>query len=104
MLAIGSLPGQYQRLRRLLAERVTRITVKPFMDVSTMIEERLTQCRVHVGTKGDDGAHQCAPFCAVQAWPQLSRQRMSTATGRSAAELGLPRLRPAAVPDAVEVP
>jgi 7,8-dihydro-6-hydroxymethylpterin dimethyltransferase len=81
-LAAGSLPGQHQRLRRLLAERVTRITVKPFMDISTMIEERLAQCCVHVGTKSDAGAHQCAPFCAVQAWPQLARQRMSTATGR----------------------
>jgi uncharacterized radical SAM superfamily Fe-S cluster-containing enzyme len=85
-LAIGSLPGQYQRLRKLLAERVTRITVKPFMDISTMIEERLMQCCVHVGTKSDDGAHQCAPFCAVQAWPQLSRQRMSTATGAALPE------------------
>jgi uncharacterized radical SAM superfamily Fe-S cluster-containing enzyme len=81
-LAAGTLPGQHQRLRRLLAERVTRITVKPFMDISTMIEERLTQCCVHVGTKSDAGAQQCAPFCAVQAWPQLARQRMSTATGR----------------------
>ncbi|WP_430298153.1 radical SAM protein [Sinomonas sp. B1-1] len=85
-LAIGSLPGQYQRLRKLLAERVTRITVKPFMDISTMIEERLMQCCVHVGTKSDDGAHQCAPFCAVQAWPQLARQRMSTATGAALPE------------------
>jgi uncharacterized Fe-S cluster-containing radical SAM superfamily protein len=81
-LAAGKLPGQQQRLRRLLAERVTRIMVKPFMDISTMIEERLTQCCVHVGTKSDAGAHQCAPFCAVQAWPALSRQRMSTATGQ----------------------
>jgi uncharacterized radical SAM superfamily Fe-S cluster-containing enzyme len=94
-LALGSLPGQYQRLRRLLAERVTRITVKPFMDISTMIEERLTQCCVHVGTKSDDGTHQCAPFCAVQAWPQLSRQRMSTATG---AELPHHRREPVLVP------
>jgi hypothetical protein len=88
-LAAGALPGQHQRLRKLLAERVTRITVKPFMDISTMIEERLMQCCVHVGTKGDDGAHQCAPFCAVQAWPQLARQRMSSATG-----VPLPRALP----------
>jgi hypothetical protein len=80
-LAAGALPGQHARLRRLLAERVTRITVKPFMDISTMIEERLTQCCVHVGTKSDDGAQQCAPFCAVQAWPALGRQRLSTTTG-----------------------
>ncbi|MFE3360519.1 hypothetical protein ACFXOQ_35780 [Streptomyces californicus] len=47
------------------------------MDISTMIEERLTQCCVHVGTRSD--ADQCAPFCAVQAWPALSRQRLPVA-------------------------
>ena len=81
-LAASGLPGQRRRLRRLLAERVVRITVKPFMDVSTMIEERLTQCCVHVGTRGPDGADQCAPFCAVQAWPALARQRLSSSAGR----------------------
>jgi uncharacterized radical SAM superfamily Fe-S cluster-containing enzyme len=80
-LAASRLPGQTDRLRRLLAERVTRITVKPFMDMSTMIEERLTQCCVHVGTRGDDQADQCAPFCAVQAWPRLARQRLSASAG-----------------------
>ncbi|MBO3745957.1 radical SAM protein [Streptosporangiaceae bacterium NEAU-GS5] len=74
-----TLPGKRRRLRRLLGERVVRITVKPFMDMSTMIEERLTQCCVHVGTRdAPGGAHQCAPFCAVQAWPALSHQRLST--------------------------
>ncbi|MFC8380911.1 radical SAM protein [Nocardia sp. NPDC057272] len=76
-LASSALPGRRQRLRTLLGERVVRITVKPFMDMSTMIEERLTQCCVHVGTRAD--ADQCAPFCAVQAWPALSRQRLSAA-------------------------
>ncbi|GGN82425.1 radical SAM protein [Nocardia rhizosphaerihabitans] len=76
-LASSALPGRRKRLRALLGERVVRITVKPFMDMSTMIEERLTQCCVHVGTKAD--ADQCAPFCAVQAWPALSRQRLSAA-------------------------
>ena len=84
-LASGSLPGGEARLRRLLGERVLRITVKPFMDMNTMIEERLTQCCVHVGTVGRDGAggaaHQCAPFCAVQAWAPLAAGRLSTATG-----------------------
>jgi hypothetical protein len=56
------------------------------MDMNTMIEERLTQCCVHVATVNtdspDDGAgHQCAPFCAVQAWRPLGRQRISTAVG-----------------------
>ncbi|EWT01668.1 radical SAM protein [Intrasporangium oryzae NRRL B-24470] len=81
-LAGSRLPGHQKRLRRLLAERVVRITVKPFMDVSTMIEERLTQCCVHVGTRGPDSADQCAPFCAVQAWPRLARQRLSTRSER----------------------
>ena len=34
----------------MLGERVLRVTVKPFMDMNTMIEERLTQCCVHVAT------------------------------------------------------
>lgn len=77
-LATSALPGRRARLRRLLGERIVRITVKPFMDMSTMIEERLTQCCVHVGTRAD--ADQCAPFCAVQAWPALSRQRLPAAS------------------------
>jgi hypothetical protein len=36
-------------------------SVKPFMDISTMIEERLTQCCVHVGTKSDAGV--CSVLC-----------------------------------------
>jgi hypothetical protein len=36
---------------------------------------------VHVATVSDSGGHQCAPFCAVQAWAPLSRQRISTAVG-----------------------
>ncbi len=81
-LAASRLPGQRERLRRLMAHRVKRISVKPFMDISTMIEERLLQCCVHVGTvREDDGgtAHQCAPFCAVQAWGPLADSRISTA-------------------------
>ena len=78
-LASSALPGRRRRIRRLLGERVVRITVKPFMDMSTMIEERLLQCCVHVGTRS--AQDQCAPFCAVQAWPALSRQRMSIAAG-----------------------
>jgi hypothetical protein len=66
----------------MLGERVLRVTVKPFMDMSTMVEDRLLQCCVHVATVGElTGAHQCAPFCAVQAWAPLSRTRISTATG-----------------------
>lgn len=80
-LAASALPGQQRRLRRMLGERVVRVTVKPFMDMSTMIEERLTQCCVHVATVGDNG-HQCAPFCAVQAWAPLARTRLATAVGR----------------------
>ncbi|NJP93966.1 radical SAM protein [Nonomuraea sp. FMUSA5-5] len=75
-LASSALPGRRRKLRRMLGERVVRITVKPFMDLSTMIEERLTQCCVHVGTRAGE-RDQCAPFCAVQAWPELSGQRLS---------------------------
>jgi uncharacterized radical SAM superfamily Fe-S cluster-containing enzyme len=80
-LGIGTLstlvlPGGQKRLRKLLGERVKRLSVKPFMDIATMIEERLVQCCVHVATRGEAGEHQCAPFCAVQAWPALSGQRL----------------------------
>jgi uncharacterized radical SAM superfamily Fe-S cluster-containing enzyme len=78
-LASSALPGRRRKVRRLLGERVVRITVKPFMDMSTMIEERLVQCCVHVGTRS--AQDQCAPFCAVQAWPALSRQRLSATAG-----------------------
>lgn len=80
-LVASRLPGRQQALRRMLGERVVRVTVKPFMDVHTMLEERLTQCCVHVGSRSAAGADQCAPFCAVQAWPALSRQRLSAAAG-----------------------
>jgi len=69
------------RLRDTLASRVKRITVKPFMDMNTMIEERLTQCCVHVGTKSEADLDQCAPFCAVQGWPRLGRQKLSEVAG-----------------------
>jgi 7,8-dihydro-6-hydroxymethylpterin dimethyltransferase len=84
LAASAGLPGGRERLRRMLAQRVVRITVKPFMDRHTMIEERLTQCCVHVGTRAE-GADQCAPFCAVQAWPALAAQRMSRAAGKAEA-------------------
>jgi uncharacterized radical SAM superfamily Fe-S cluster-containing enzyme len=80
-LAASGLPGRRKALRRMLGERVVRITVKPFMDMSTMIEERLLQCCVHVGTRSET-QDQCAPFCAVQAWPELSAQRLSTVAGQ----------------------
>ncbi|KRC62062.1 radical SAM protein [Agromyces sp. Root81] len=81
-LASSSLPGQHKRLRAMMGERVLRITVKPFMDINTMIEERLTQCCVHVATvNAETSAHQCAPFCAVQAWAPLARTKLSTVAG-----------------------
>lgn len=85
-LAASALPGRRRKIRKLLGERVVRLTVKPFMDMSTMIEERLTQCCVHVGTRSgqsDTAQHQCAPFCAVQAWPALGRQRLSLSVGQA---------------------
>ncbi|WP_166909979.1 radical SAM protein [Mycobacterium sp. DL440] len=85
-LASSALPGRRRKIRKLLGERVVRLTVKPFMDMSTMIEERLTQCCVHVGTRSgqsESAQHQCAPFCAVQAWPALGRQRLSLSVGQA---------------------
>jgi uncharacterized radical SAM superfamily Fe-S cluster-containing enzyme len=75
-MAGNTLLGRQDQLRELLARRIKRITIKPFMDINTLIEERLTQCCVHVGTQSDV-QHQCAPFCAVQAWPQLGRMKLS---------------------------
>jgi hypothetical protein len=49
--------------------------VKPFMGIDTMIEERLLQCCVHVGTVAGDH-HQCVPFCAAQAWEQLAATKI----------------------------
>ncbi|HEX6887791.1 MAG TPA: radical SAM protein [Candidatus Nanopelagicales bacterium] len=76
-LAGEGLTGSHRKVRALMAERIKRITVKPFMDVDTMIEERLVQCCVHVGTRADDDLDQCAPFCAVQAWAPLGEQKLS---------------------------
>jgi uncharacterized radical SAM superfamily Fe-S cluster-containing enzyme len=85
-LAGGALLGRTEGLRDLLGRRVKRITVKPFMDVHTMIEERLVQCCVHVGTardlqEGPPAAHQCVPFCAAQAWPALGRMKLAERAG-----------------------
>ena len=70
----------------MLGERVLRVTVKPFMDMNTMIEERLhpvLRARRPPST-ATTGGHQCAPFCAVQAWAPLCRTRMLAAvSGRS---------------------
>ncbi len=79
--------GSRRRMRDLLATRVKRITVKPFMDINTMLEERLLQCCVHVGTRSAD-QDQCAPFCAAQAWAPLARMKVATA----------PRRRPVPIP------
>ncbi|MGH8927352.1 MAG: radical SAM protein [Acidimicrobiia bacterium] len=67
-----------RKLRELMAHRVKRITIKPFMDMHTMIEERLLQCCVHVGTRSPT-QDQCAPFCAVQAWAPLGAMKLPTA-------------------------
>ncbi len=75
--AVAGSAGGRRKMRAILAERVKRITVKPFMDMNTMIEERLLQCCVHVGTRSAS-QDQCAPFCAVQAWNGLRRQKVSS--------------------------
>jgi hypothetical protein len=78
-LAGDALVGDTKRFRQLVATRIKRITIKPFMDMSTMLEERLLQCCVHVGTQrgAPDAEHQCAPFCAVQAWAPLSDTKLA---------------------------
>jgi hypothetical protein len=83
LLRLARAGASRRGLRRLLADRVVRVTVKPFMDVDTMIEERLLQCCVHVGTRSAADADQCAPFCAVQSWTELADQRLA----RSAASV-----------------
>jgi hypothetical protein len=78
-LAGDALVGDTTRFRQLVATRIKRITIKPFMDMSTMLEERLLQCCVHVGTQrgAPDADHQCAPFCAVQAWAPLADTKLA---------------------------
>ena len=88
-LAGDAVLGRQNKLRELLARRIKRITIKPFMDIHTMLEERLLQCCVHVGAQSDV-QHQCAPFCAMQAWPQLGRMKLAErALRHDSAEIGL---------------
>lgn len=83
-MAGQSMLGDRSGFRKLVSERIKRITVKPFMDINTMIEERLVQCCVHVGTQDGD-RHQCVPFCAVQAWNGLAAMKPSAVTSRALA-------------------
>jgi len=85
----GSSVGRQDKLREVIGERIKRITVKPFMDINTMIEERLIQCCVHVGTRSEDDRDQCAPFCAVQAWAPLGRTKLAEQAGRRAGTVPL---------------
>jgi uncharacterized radical SAM superfamily Fe-S cluster-containing enzyme len=64
-------PSGRRRAGLWVAGNVKRVTVKPFMDLDTMIEERLLRCCIHVGAEGESGM-QAVPFCAAQAWPALS--------------------------------
>ena len=72
----ATLSRRHDELRRALATRVKRLQIKPFMDMNTMLEERLIQCCVHVGTMADHKHHQCIPFCAAQAWPELASMKI----------------------------
>ena len=89
-LAGDALLGKEAPYRRLWSERIKRITIKPFMDMNTMIEERLQQCCVHVGTQSDE-QHQCVPFCAAQAWRPLSQMKLAERERRVPATLGMRR-------------
>jgi hypothetical protein len=88
-LAGEGLTGSNRKVRQLMADRIKRITVKPFQDMNTMIEERLVQCCVHVGTQADGGSDQCAPFCAVQAWAPLGEQKLARRAAARELSLGL---------------
>lgn len=66
------------RLRALMGERVKRITVKGFMDIHTMVEDRLLQCCVHAGAVAD-GRPVAIPFCAAQTWPALGTMKVASA-------------------------
>jgi len=95
----GSAVGRQEQLRALIAERVKRITIKPFMDIDTMLEERLLQCCVHVGTRSEADLDQCAPFCAVQAWAPLGRTKLAEVVGRREGSIPMTlRPHPAGVP------
>ena len=75
-LAGRAVTGRGEPLRDLVGRRIKRVTVKPFMDAHTMLEERLLQCCVHVGAESAE-QHQCAPFCAAQAWGELGAQKLA---------------------------
>ena len=81
-LAGQAMLGNRSGFRKLVSERIKRLNVKPFMDMNTMIEERLMQCCVHVGTQDGD-EHQCVPFCAAQAWRPLSSMKPSEVVARA---------------------
>jgi uncharacterized radical SAM superfamily Fe-S cluster-containing enzyme len=87
----GEAAEDQEALRALLGTRVKRLQVKPFMDMNTLIEERLLQCCVHVATTADE-RHQAVPFCAVQAWPALADMKLgcSAAATRMGRGAGLP--------------
>jgi uncharacterized radical SAM superfamily Fe-S cluster-containing enzyme len=87
-MALGS-KRQSAALREMVATRIKRITVKPFMDINTMLEERLLQCCVHVGTKSMD-QNQCAPFCAVQAWRPLGEMKLAEVARRGSPRAPIP--------------
>ncbi|HVR77009.1 MAG TPA: radical SAM protein [Acidimicrobiia bacterium] len=76
-------------LREMVGTRIKRITVKPFMDMNTMLEERLMQCCVHVGTKTAE-QNQCAPFCAVQAWRPLGEMKIAEIARRGSERNTIP--------------
>ncbi|MFQ5968019.1 MAG: radical SAM protein [Acidimicrobiia bacterium] len=76
LLKMATSSSERRRIRELVATRVKRITIKPFMDINTMLEERLMQCCVHVGAS-KNGDHQCAPFCAMQAWRPLGELKLA---------------------------
>ncbi len=87
-MAAGS-RRQKEAMREMVGTRIKRITVKPFMDINTMLEERLTQCCVHVGTRSGS-QDQCAPFCAAQAWRPIGEMKIAEVARRRARVVSVP--------------
>ena len=89
-----------RRIRELLAHRVKRIVVKPFMDIHTMLEERLQQCCVHVGSGAKTAATSARPSAPCRrgrSWAAPACRPRAAATDEQAVEIGR---HPAAAPAA----
>jgi hypothetical protein len=56
------------------------------MDITTLLEERLLQFCVYVGTHNDE-RYQCIPFCAAQTWSALDAMKIGSSPDPTHCEL-----------------